>query len=574
MNHFLSLLFITTFFVSVSAHASNKCADNKREIGTTIKVTLALDHGQSVDKQFSVMSCKNGIFTAKDKTENSTVLQYDAGQGEDRQVRFVGVSKTSGEFRPVVSGMWNIKTQKVSFNAPAPGQCPSAEHWDAGMKMCMPDQCAAGQHWDASMKMCMPDQNQQCPSGQIWDPAMKMCMPGQANGGQCPANQQWDPAMKMCMPGNSSGLMTMFHYNQFIVLTGASGPRGRTAVTAPNMWMLMVDKKISDLNTVELSWMGTTDLWTVPKNGTPELFQAGEANASGKPYIDAQHPHSSPIMGLTFSDIMSFGANGEKKLTFFFAPRGEATAGPESFMHRASAEGNPDAPLGHHLQDVFHISSTVIGVKADYGKWTVEASTFSGVEPSPAQVDLDIHNPDSYAFRTNYRANSNVTIGASYARVNALDRANNPLKEVEDERASAAWVQTSNMFKGGTLNTTTLWGRNDNKTTDVQLNSFLEEFLYELGKNNFYGRLEILQRTPDQLEVQVTDGKTGTKWIQALTFGYERQIQDRGNMKMLVGAAVTTYSVPKEFRVTYGDNPVAAKMYLRIKFNSGMPMGH
>lgn len=168
---------------------------------------------------------------------------------------------------------------------------------------------------------------------------------------------------------------------------------------------------------------------------------------------------------------------------------------------------------------------------------------------------------------------THVTVGGSYAKVKALDRANNPLKEVEDERAYAAWIQTSWSLKSGKLSTTTLWGQNDNRTSDVQLNSFLQEFLYELGKNNFYGRLEILQRTPEQLEVQVTDGKTSAKWIKALTLGYERQLQSRGNMKMYAGAAVTSYSIPKEFRVTYGSAPVAAKVYLRIKFNSGMPMG-
>jgi hypothetical protein len=590
MKQLFVLLILATSALTFSAHAADKCDRYKQEIGTKVQVSLALENGQAQTRQFEVTSCKGGIFTALDKTQNSTIMQYNAGQGDTRQIRFVGTTQNSSQFHPVISGRWNIKTQQVTFATPGPGQCQANEHWDAGMKMCMPNQCPVGQHWDSAMNMCMPDTAQQCPQGEHWDPGMKMCMPDENTTcptgyhwdasveqcmpdevHQCPAGQHWDEAMKMCMPdGNSKDVMTMFHYNQFVVLTGGSGPRGRTAVTAPNMWMLMFDKKTSARNTLELSWMGTTDLWTIPKNGTPELFQAGEANAAGTPFIDAQHPHSSPIMGLTLSDILSFGANGENKLTFFFAPRGEATAGPEGFMHRASAEGNPDAPLGHHLQDVFHISSTVVGMKVDYGKWTVEASTFSGVEPSPSVVNLDMHKPDSYAFRTNYRVNDNVTVGGSYARVRALDRANNPTREIEDERAYAAWVQTSNMLKGGKFSTTTLWGQNDNRTSGEQLNSFLEEFLFELGKNNFYGRFEVVQRTPEQLEVQVTDGKTGAKWIKAYTLGYERQLRSRGPMKLYAGAAVTTYSVPRDFRVSYGSNPVAAKVYLRLKFNTGM----
>ena len=39
--------------------------------------------------------------------------------------------------------------------------------------------CPSGQHWDTSMGMCMPDATPApaCPEGQYWDPAMKMCMP-------------------------------------------------------------------------------------------------------------------------------------------------------------------------------------------------------------------------------------------------------------------------------------------------------------------------------------------------------------------------------------------------------------
>jgi hypothetical protein len=581
------VLSITAYFFGLSAHAADKCAQDKRELGTKIAVTLKSTEGVSQLRKFEVVGCKNGIYTARDKNQNSTTMQYSGGQGDIRKVRFIGGSVSDLKFQPVITGQWNLKTQKVTFAVPGPNTCGAKEHWDGSMNMCMPNldrTCPAGYKWDESVEGCMPSQPavkaptpnspSACPAGQTYDPAMGMCMPGQTNQDPthpCPVGQVWDPSMNMCMAGGDSRkITTMFHMNQFVVLTGSTGPRGRKAVTAPNMWMLMLDKKTSARNTVEVSWMGTTDLWTIPKNGTPELFQAGEANAAGTPFIDAQHPHSSPIMGLTFSDILTYGANGENRLTFFFAPRGEATAGPESFMHRPSAEGNPDAPLGHHLQDVFHISSTVVGAKVDSGKWSIEASAFSGVEPSPSVVNLDMHKPDSFGVRANYRANDNVTIGGSYARVKALDRANNPLQQSEDERAYAAWIQTSHMLSQGKLSTTTLFGRNDNKTSEQQLNSFLEEFLFELGKNNFYGRFELVQRTPEQLEVQVTDGKTGAKWLKAYTLGYERRIKQQGDIKVFSGLALSTYSVPKDFQGAYGKRPLTAKVYLRIKFGRGM----
>jgi hypothetical protein len=557
------ILALSVFFAFSAVHAANLCDQNKNEIGTQIKLSLALDNNDVRQRQFLVTECKNNIFTAYDKSQNSTIIQYKAGQGDIRKIRFVGVSKDPSQLQPVLNGLWNIKTSEVKISEKE--KCPQGQHWDAPMNMCMPNECPAGQYWDVPMNMCMPNK---CPQGQHWDEPMKMCMPD-----KCSASEHWDDSMSMCMPGaDDNKAMVMFHYNQFMVYTGGSGPRGRDAFSAPNMWMLMFSKKISERNTVGMDWMGTTDLWTVPKNGTPELFQTGEANKDGVPYVDAQHPHSSPIMGLTFYDILSFGANGEKKLTFFFAPRGEATAGPQAFMHRTTGIVNPDVPLAHHLQDVFHVTSTVVGMKLEVGKLTLEGSTFSGQEPSPAEVHLDMHKPDSWAFRANYSINDNISVGASTAKVKALDRVNNPTFETEDERAHSAWVTTSNMIKNGTLSTATIWGQNDNKTDDVKLNSFLEEFVYELGKNNFYGRLEVLQRTPEQLELSITD-PSGARWIKAITLGYERQIKERGNMKVYMGAAVTKYAVPSDFQSAYGSEPYAAKVYLRVNFDS-MQMHH
>ncbi len=396
-----------------------------------------------------------------------------------------------------------------------------------------------------------------------------------AANGECPPNEHWDDSMNMCMPGGGDNkAMVMFHYNQFVVLTDGSGPRGRSALTAPNMWMLMIDKKTSDRNSVGMNWMGTTDLWTVPKRGTPELLQTGEANKDGVPFIDAQHPHSSPDMGITFYDILKFGVNGEKKLTFFFAPRGEATAGPEAFMHRETGVINPDAPLSHHLQDVFHISSTVAGAKLEVGKLSLEASTFSGHEPSPSEVNLDMHQPDSYAYRLNYAANENVSAGASYAKVSALDRVNNPNNQTEDERAYSTWVATNNMIKNGRLFTTTIWGQNDNRSTDVKLNSFLEEFVYELSENNFYGRLEVLQRTPDQLDIQLTDGSKSAEWVKSITLGYEHKIEQRGDLRIYIGAAGTKDFVPVNFKPYYGGDPYSGKLYLRVNFGGSGMHGH
>ncbi|MEQ1876293.1 MAG: hypothetical protein ABL958_06585, partial [Bdellovibrionia bacterium] len=258
------------------------------------------------------------------------------------------------------------------------------------------------------------------------------------------------------------------HINQFMVFTGGPGPRARTGFTAPNMFMLEVEKGfLAPRNSLKVEFMGTTDFWTVPASGTPQILQSGEKDGNGKLYVDAQHPHSSPVMGLTFSNILRLNEDGSKKLTFFFAPRGEATAGSDAFMHSPSAQGNPDAPLTHHLNDFFHISSTVAGVRLNYGKVTFEGSTFSGFEPQPRKLNLDLHKMDSYAFRARYNFTPNIEVGGSVANFKPQhaeehEVVTDPAPELhaESERATAiaAWLVTKNEIGPGTLNNKVVWG--------------------------------------------------------------------------------------------------------------------
>jgi hypothetical protein len=458
-----------------------------------------------------------------------------------------------------------------------------------------PHHCGAGNHWDPTMGsgMCMPgvatptpppvtEDPHHCGAGNHWDPTMGsgMCMPGAAtptpppvteDPHHCGAGNHWDPTMGggMCMPGapapSERGTQIAFHLNQFLVAGDTTGPRGRFAGYAPDMWMLNVNQTLSAHHTLQVSFMGTADRWTVPSNGSPETFQTGEANNQGVPYLDAQHPHSSPIMGLTFSDILTLNSAGDHTLTFFFAPRGEATAGPESFMHRQSSVGNPYAPLSHHLQDLFHISSTVLGARYTDGVNTFEASTFSGQEPRPESVNLDMHRPDSYAARYTRQIDPVVRIGASYARVfvnPAAPEAGEPAQSHADYVSANA--ATESTVGRGTLNTDTIWGMAYNETTQTSLNSFLTEFVYQLGKNNFFGRMEVVQRSSDQLEIKLSNPDGEIHWVKAVTLGYERQISSRNGINLFMGGSVTQNLTPEAFRPAYGAAPMGLEIHLRL----------
>ena len=208
------------------------------------------------------------------------------------------------------------------------------------------------------------------------------------------ANNMCEPTAMAEMPQSR----IMVHGNFFGMETVEEGPRGRSIPSLPDMFMIDAGQSWGDSQFLNVEFMGTLEKYTFPADGTPLLLQIGENKSDGTAFIDAQHPHSSPIMGLTFSDTLSL--SGQDHVKFFVAPRGETTDGPIAFMHRTTGEVNPEAPLGHHIgQDVGHISSSVVGASWGRGSRTYEISFFNGTEPLPTAVDLPMGPLNSYALR-------------------------------------------------------------------------------------------------------------------------------------------------------------------------------
>jgi hypothetical protein len=370
----------------------------------------------------------------------------------------------------------------------------------------------------------------------------------------CPPGQSRDSSMGMCMPGQAKAKTSlMFQLNQFMVYSNTSGPRGQSRLTGPGLFMLMYDTELSPQNHFRIDLMGSPEQLTVGDRGTPQLLQTD--------HLDNMHAHDT-IMALEFRDVVSLGGDDRQKMTFLFAPRGEAAIGPVPFMHRESAEGNPDAPLGHGLQDGFHDASTVLGIEYQNGSTTLEATAFSGQNitwPFP------IHQPDSYGLRVNQRLGDHVSVGASYAdALLPLDAGG-----AEHNRFISAWLTTSHHFHGDSLKSAFIWGQG-RAGHDAALNSFLEEGLYKRGRNQFYGRAELLQLSPDQLSIVPANGVTDAKWVEALTVGYERTLVERGQLSFFVGGSYTKDFISAGFQPAYGSDPRGVKVYLRVTFDRSL----
>ncbi|HSQ98989.1 MAG TPA: hypothetical protein VLM36_03640, partial [Sphingomicrobium sp.] len=273
------------------------------------------------------------------------------------------------------------------------------------------------------------------------------------------------------MPGAPSANGAMVRLNQFMVHSHTSGPRGQSRLTGPGMWMLMYDKDLSSRDHLSFDMMGTPEHLTVGDRGTPQLLQTEN--------VDAMHPHDY-IMALELRDSLTLDAAKNERLTFLFAPRGEAAIGPVPFMHRESAEGNPDAPLGHALQDGFHDVSTVLGVEYQIARNSFEATAFSGKD---IVWPLPLHSSDSYAVRVNQKIDRHLRIGASYADA-LLPR---DFGGAEHSQFVAAWLTASYPVGMVTLNSSLVWGQG-RPAHGAARNSFLEEAVYQHGRDRFYNR--------------------------------------------------------------------------------------
>lgn len=387
----------------------------------------------------------------------------------------------------------------------------------------------------------------------------------------CSEMEFWDYGAGMCLPFTMPGMpmsMAMLHGNAFLVGVSEEGPRGKKTLASPNMLMADVGRSVSDSHYVSVNLMLTLERWTFPKEGYPELLQIGEQNEDEIPYIDAQHPHSSPVMGLTFSDTISLGS-AKDHLKVFFAPRGQATDGPIAFMHRPTGSVNPDAPLGHHIgQDVSHITGTVLGFSLGLGAMRYELSTFNGQEPEPAKVDLPLRTPNSYGARMIRELSETWTVMGSAATAKDPEPHDATLTHVD--RYSLSTYNQFDLESEWMVHNAFIFGLVNGYDHVSALRSFLEEFWFHSDSpNQYWGRLEAVERTPAELAVTGLPNLGEPRWVTTATVGYTRRLVAGKKVELSAGGSLKKDFLLAEFRDAYGGEPISGKVFLQV---SGMNM--
>lgn len=371
--------------------------------------------------------------------------------------------------------------------------------------------------------------------------------------------QSW--TMPMFMPRIGSWNL-MFMGQAFIVDTQQSGPRGGDKLYSPNTFMLSAEHRLGK-GSLMFQSMFSLEPVTVTNRSYPLLFQTGET-AFGRSLVDAQHPHNF-FMALGVQYARPLGEN--TMLQFYYAPVGDPALGPVAFPHRASAAELPEAPLSHHWQDSTHIADNVATIAIRHAWFRFEASGFYGSEPGENRWMIQWASMNSYSGRLSILPSKNWAFQVSAGRLTRPER-QAPSDVV---RTTASLHYTRPMDSGNAWSTSLIWGRNHDTFTQHNLNSYLAETVYPVGRKNFLtGRIEYVDKdelfadTPG-VEERLDRTSGSTFRIGAYTAGYTRDIAIFRHVETGIGANATAYTLPSAIERYYGDRPWAVNVYLRLR---------
>jgi hypothetical protein len=422
---------------------------------------------------------------------------------------------------------------------------------------------------DADQTMVMPEQNQSGQTIQGMQGTSMHTMNMAATASSTPSfhassGSSWQPAsvpetMWMITRGNWD---LMFHGTVFITYNQQGGPRGEGKAESTNYFMFMEQHRLGS-GTLLLRQMFSAESLTSPHPGFPELFQTGETY-HGQPLVDHQHPHN---VFAELAALYTLPLSPKISWLLYGGPSAEPALGPVTYMHRQSASDNPEAPLGHHLQDSTHTSFGVVTTGfifdvSKLGHFKVEGSAFNGHEPNEERWSMQFAALDSWSFRATAAPTRNWTAQYSYGRLlhpEALDP-NNELRQ-------SASLEYNRRLSGGRLGnrnwaTSLIWGRKHKELVDTTQNSYLlESTLNFFARNYVYTRLELV----DKDELFPAAPIHPAYRIGAYTFGGVRDLVHNQRWQVGLGGDVTFYSKPAVLDPIYGNDPVSFHLFVRVR---------
>ncbi|MCU7490151.1 MAG: hypothetical protein HF310_01545 [Ignavibacteria bacterium] len=353
--------------------------------------------------------------------------------------------------------------------------------------------------------------------------------------------------------------MLMFHGNFFLRYNSQDvtkkGGRGASKFDAPDWFMVMAEKGLNKESRLKLSLMMSLDPLFVGGSGYPLLFQSGETY-EGRPLVDRQHPHdlfSELAAEYTYSFSQNFA------LSAYLGYPGEPAIGPAAFMHRPSAQDNPDSPIGHHWQDATHITFGTATLGLRLYNFKIEASSFTGREPNENRYNFDKPKFDSYSGRISLNPTYEFSLQTSYAFIKSPESLH---PEENIHRATASVLHSMKLSGGQFLSSAVIWGYNylgsEDKEHSVTLESDLDFMSFAI-----YGRYEWIEKSAEELDLHDFEHMRIFP-INAVTIGGNYSLLHFAGSSLRLGLQASLFTTSGALEYLYGKNPFSVEVYFRI----------
>ena len=169
------------------------------------------------------------------------------------------------------------------------------------------------------------------------------------------------------------------------------------------------------------------------------------------------------------------------------------------------------------------------------------------------------YSRDNYSRRLFVMPSSSWILQLTRGHLSNLDQ----LEAARDVRRTIVSATYNSSFDMGVWQTTFAWGHH---SSNISPNTagYLAESLFRLGNaHTLFGRLERV-RSDDLLRDNESLHADMFK-LNKLTLGYYYDVPTGSGSKVDVGGMVSRYSVPSSMAATYGNNPTAVFMFIRLQ---------
>ena len=351
----------------------------------------------------------------------------------------------------------------------------------------------------------------------------------------------------------SGGWTGMLHGYVLGVYDHQGGPRGDDKAFSESMLMLMAQRAAGP-GTLTLRTMLSLDP-AMGKDGYPLLLQTGETADGKTSLIDRQHPHD---LFMELSGTYSLPVGGGSSVFLYAGYPGEPALGPPTFMHRVSGMDDPAAPITHHWLDSTHITYGVVTAGWVHGAWKLEGSAFNGREPDQDRWNFDRPRLDSWSGRISWNPTADWALQTSYGSIKSPEQ----LEPDVDQRRVTASATYNHKLSGGNWQTTFAWGRNYFEPGPT-LDGFLVESAFNWGRSTIFARAENAQKNELFEPPSPLSGRIFR--VSEFSLGYVYDVPMAKHLALGLGAMGTVDTLPAAIRPAYGDAPLSAMGFVRLK---------